>query len=83
MIKQSKSYSADGHIAFIVGEKFNSIEGVSKIVSEQADKFIASEDETDFLKIGNQYVFFVKDNDNLEKIRLAAFDIRSKLTKTA
>ena len=83
MIKQSKSYSADGHIAFIVGEKFNSIEGVSKIVSEQAEKFIASEDETDFLKIGNQYVFFVKENDNLEKIRLAAFDIRSKLTKTA
>ncbi|MDD2981935.1 MAG: leucyl aminopeptidase [Crocinitomicaceae bacterium] len=83
MIKQSKSYSADGHIAFIVGEKFNSIEGVSKIVSEQAEKFIASEDETDYLKIGNQFVFFVKENENLEKIRVAAHDIRTKLSKTA
>ena len=83
MIKQSKSYLADGHIAFIVGKKFTATEGVSKIVSEQAEKFIASEDETDYLKIGNQFVFFVKENKDLEKIRVAGHDIRTKLSKTA
>ncbi len=83
MIKQTKSYSTDGHIAFIVGEKFNNMEGVSKIVSEHAEKFIASEEETDYLKIGNQFVFFVKENKDLEKIRVAGHDIRTKLSKTA
>ena len=83
MIKQTKSYSADGHIAFIVGKKFTATEGVSKIVSEQAEKFIASEDETDYLKIGSQFVFFVKENKDLEKIRVAGHDIRTKLSKTA
>ena len=82
MIKQTKTYLADGHIAFIVGKKFNNIEGVSKIVSEQAEKFIASEEETDFMKMGDQFIFFVKENENLEKIRIAGHDIRTKLSKT-
>ncbi len=83
MIKQTKTYLADGHIAFIVGKKFTNIEGVSKIVSEQAEKFIASEEETDFMKMGDQFIFFVKENENLEKIRIAGHDIRTKLSKTA
>lgn len=83
MIKQSKSYKVDGHIAFVVGKKFNNIEGVSKIVSEQAEKFIASEEETDFLKLGDQFIFFVKENEDLEKMRVAGHDIRTKLSKTA
>ncbi len=83
MIKQTKTYKVDGHIAFVVGEKFNNIEGVSKMVSEQAEKFIASEEETDFLKLGDQFIFFVKENEDLEKMRVAGHDIRTKLSKTA
>ncbi len=83
MIKQVKSYEADGHIAFIIGKEFSGIEGVSTIVSEQAKKFIDSSEDSDYLKLGEQFIFFVKENENLEKLRVAAHGIRSKLSKTA
>lgn len=83
MIKQAKSYKADGHIAIITGKKYTKVEGVSTIVSEQAQKFIASSEDSDFMKIGDQFIFFIKENDNLEKMRVAGHDIRTKLSKTA
>jgi len=83
MIKQGKSYSKDGHIAFIVGKEFKTVEGVPTIVEEQAKKFIASDDKTDYIKLGEQFIFFVKEDDNLEKIRVSGHDIRTKLDKSA
>lgn len=83
MIKQAKTYEASGHIAFILGTTIPPIEGVSTIVSEQAQKFMDSEDESDYLKIGEQFIFFVKASENLEKMRVAGHAIRTKLAKTA
>src|SRR5690554_6449305 len=83
MIKQGKSYSKDGHIAFIVGKEFKTVEGIPTIVEEQAKKFIASDDKTDYIKLGEQFIFFVKENEDLEKLRVAGHEIRTKLTKEA
>src|SRR5690554_4228681 len=83
MIKQGKSYSKDGHIAFIVGKEFKSVEGISATVEEQAKKFIASDEKTDYIKLGEQFIFFVKENEELEKIRVADHEIRTKLNKKA
>src|SRR5690554_3480939 len=83
MIKQGKSYSKDGHIAFIVGKEFKTVEGIPTIVEEQAKKFIASDEKTDYIKLGEQFIFFVKENDDLEKIRVAGHEIRTKLAKSA
>lgn len=83
MIKQIKTYEANGHIAFILGKTSPTIEGVSTIVTELAQKFMDSEDESDYLKMGEQYIFFVKETENLEKLRVAGSTIRTKLTKTA
>ncbi|WP_417265234.1 leucyl aminopeptidase family protein [Brumimicrobium sp.] len=83
MIKQGKSYSKDGHIAFIVGNEFKTVEGIPTIVEEQAKKFIASDEKTDYIKLGEQFIFFVKENDDLEKMRVAGYETRTKLSKEA
>ena len=83
MIKQGKLYSKDGHIAFIVGKEFKTLEGVPNIVEEQAKKFIASDEKTNYIKLGDQFIFFVKENTDLEKIRVAGFELRAKLDKSA
>ena len=83
MIKQAKSYSKDGHIAFIIGKEFNTVKGISTAVEEQAKKFIASDEKTDYIKLGDQFIFFVKENEDLEKIRVVGHEIRKKLTKSA
>lgn len=67
----------------IIGKEFSGVEGVSTIVSEQAKKFIDSEEDSDYLKLGDQLVFLVKANDNLEKMRVAGHAIRTKLPKAA
>src|SRR5690554_1966799 len=83
MIKQGKSYSKDGHIAFNVRNEFKTVESNPKIVEEQTKKFIASDDKTDYIKLGEQFIFFVKENDDLEKMRVAGYETRTKLSKEA
>ena len=83
MIKIAKSYKADGHLAIILGKKYTAIEGVSTIVSDQAQKFMKSSDDSDFLKLGEQFIFFVREQDDLEKMRVAGHAIRTKLSRTA
>lgn len=83
MIKQVKSYEAGGHLAILTGKEFSGIEGVPTMVAEHAQKFIDSSDDSDYLKLGEQFIFFVKENENLEKLRVAGHAIRTKLARTA
>ncbi|PWH86991.1 leucyl aminopeptidase family protein [Brumimicrobium oceani] len=83
MIKQSKSYSKNGHIAIVLDTEFKSIENLPDIVAEQAEKFLSSDDKTDYIKLGEQFIFFVKKNDELEKMRVAGYEIRKTLAKSA
>lgn len=83
MIKQGQSYIKGEHIAFIIAEKFENLEGVPAFVEEQAQKFIASADSTDYIKLGSQFFFFIKENEDLEKLRVAGHELRTKLDKSA
>lgn len=83
MIELAKKYVADSHIVFLVGKKFQAPEGVSTMVTDYAKKFIKGDEETDFLKLGDQFVFFVKSNENLEKLRVAGHGVRSRLPRLA
>src|SRR5690606_4634607 len=52
-------------------------------VSEAFKTFQSAETKEDFIKIGSQFYFFVKENSDLEKMRVAGFNIRQKLDKKA
>ena len=43
--------------------------------------FISSDLQEDFVKIGAQFIFFVKQNPDLEKLRIAGYAIRQKLDR--
>jgi len=44
-------------------------------------KFISSDSNEEFVKLGSQFIFFVKDTIDLEKLRLSGYNIRQKLDK--
>lgn len=50
-------------------------------IQEAFKTFQAAETKEDFVKIGAQYYFFVKENTDLEKMRVAGYNVRQKLDK--
>ncbi|HLV45927.1 MAG TPA: hypothetical protein VKY32_02685, partial [Flavobacterium sp.] len=52
-------------------------------VTEAFKTFQSAETKEDFIKIGSQFYFFVKETPDLEKMRVAGFHIRQKLDKKA
>lgn len=47
------------------------------------EAFKNTEANEDFIKVGTQFYFFVKENNDLEKMRVAGFSVRQKLDKKA
>lgn len=43
--------------------------------------FINTEANEEFVKIGTQFFFFIKENNDLEKLRVAGYNVRQKLDK--
>ncbi len=83
MIKKVQSYSENEHIVYLVGKEFQRLHNEPEMVSDCKRKFIDSKDDFDFLKLGEQMVFFVKEQMNLEKLRKSGFEIRKQLNKSA
>ncbi|MDM1045113.1 leucyl aminopeptidase [Myroides sp. 1354] len=81
MIQLVNDVQANGNLVFVLGND-NTVE-VPALLNDFVQAFEAGEKEEDFAKIGNQYFFFVKENTNLEKMRLAGFNIRKQLDKKA
>lgn len=52
-------------------------------IVEAFKAFKSAEANEDFIKVGTQFYFFVKENNDLEKMRVAGFSIRQKLDKKA
>src|SRR5690606_33573656 len=52
-------------------------------VTETFKTFQSAETKEDFIKVGTQFYFFVKENNDLEKMRVAGFSVRQKLDKKA
>lgn len=58
-------------------------ESVPSHIQEAFESFKNSDEKEDFAKIGTTIYFFVKENEDLEKMRVAGFNIRQKLDKKA
>lgn len=50
-------------------------------IQESYQTFQTANEKEDFVKIGTQYYFFVKENTDLEKMRVAGYNVRQKLDK--
>ncbi|MGQ8868422.1 leucyl aminopeptidase family protein [Myroides sp. TSA_177.3] len=81
MIQLIQEVQSNGNIVFVLGND-NTV-GVPALLNDFVQAFKTGEKEEDFAKIGNQYFFFVKENTNLEKMRLAGFNVRKQLDKKA
>ena len=81
MIQLVNEIKESGNIVFVFGKEGNT--QVPQIVKEFANAFVEGDKEEDFAKIGNQFLFFVKEDDNLEKMRLTGSNIRKQLDKKA
>ncbi|MEG1376092.1 MAG: peptidase M17, partial [Myroides sp.] len=68
---------------YVVNEQTSLNNQTPDYVSEAFKTFQTAETKEDFFKIGNQFYFFVKENNDLEKMRVAGFNIRQKLDKKA
>src|SRR5690606_862987 len=68
---------------YVVNERTSLNNQTPDYVSEAFKTFQTSETKEDFFKIGNHFYFFVKENNDLEKMRVAGFNIRQKLDKKA
>jgi leucyl aminopeptidase len=83
MIQTVKKYKEGASIAFLVGKKAQHIEHSSVLVTEFAKTFAKSTEKFDFIKLGEQFIFFVREDENLEKLRIAGHSIREKLPRLA
>lgn len=83
MIQLTKTYHPDHHLAVLIGKNDVSLEDVPAVVNEQIQLFSSSENDFDFLKIGAQFFFLIKENVLLEKMRVAGSKVRTQLPKEA
>ncbi|WP_430615151.1 leucyl aminopeptidase family protein [Flavobacterium sp. JP2137] len=84
MIQLVNEIQAQANVVYVLGAEQKAtdlpkMEGLSTFVEE----FIASKKESDFAKMGSRYFFFVKENADLEKMRLAGYAIRTQLDAKA
>jgi len=83
MIVEVKKYNAEDHLVFLLGKKNNEVSDIHPLAQELAKTFLEGKEEVDYLKLGNQFIFFVKDDLSNEKLRIAGNTVRTKLPKEA
>ena len=81
MLQSSKIINYNFSFVFLISPT-SVLEGnFPDFVKKQYTDFQTSEAKEDYLKIGKQYFFFVKEQSDLEKMRVSGFNIRQKLDK--
>lgn len=68
---------------YIVNNQTEINQELPNYIQEVFTTFKTSEEKEDFVKIGQTVYFFVKENEDLEKMRVAGFAVRQKLDKKA
>lgn len=68
---------------YIVNNQTEINQELPNYIKEVFTAFKNSEEKEDFVKIGQNVYFFVKENEDLEKMRVAGFAVRQKLDKKA
>lgn len=66
---------------FVVNEQTTIDSQFSATIKEAFEHFKNNNEQEDLTKIGNSVAFFIKENTDLEKMRVAGFNIREKLNK--
>ena len=66
---------------YVVNEQSTLTNDSPTYVEEAFEAFKNLDAEEDFIKINNHFYFFIKENTDLEKMRVAGFNIRQKLDK--
>ena len=82
MIKEIKNYAPTESLVFLLDKKNTLSETENPLVFQQAAEFVKGKEDFDFLKFGNQHIFFIRENENKEKLRIAGHDVRAKLPRT-
>ena len=82
MIAEIKKYTQDTSLVFVLGKKNYLSEEENSNLYEFASNFIAGNEEFDYLKTGSQFIFFVKESDVKEKLRVAGHKVRTHLNKS-
>ncbi|MCS7474197.1 leucyl aminopeptidase family protein [Myroides odoratimimus] len=83
MIQLVNNMKENGNVVFVLSSKNKGIVEVPAFLNDFVKAFEEGKKEEDFAKVGSQYFFFVKENENLEKMRLAGNSVRKQLDKKA
>ncbi|APA91170.1 MULTISPECIES: leucyl aminopeptidase family protein [Myroides] len=83
MIQLVNNMKENGNVVFVLSSENKGIVDVPAFLNDFVKAFEEGKKEEDFAKVGSQYFFFVKENENLEKMRLAGNSVRKQLDKKA
>ncbi len=84
MIQLVNEIQTKANVVYVLRAEQNALEFPQmEWLSTFVEDFLKSKKESDFVKLSNQYFFFVKENSDLEKMRLAGFAIRTQLDSKA
>ncbi|AJA67848.1 MULTISPECIES: leucyl aminopeptidase family protein [Myroides] len=83
MIQLVNNMKENGNVVFVLSSENKGIVEVPAFLNDFVKAFGEGKKEEDFAKVGSQYFFFVKENENLEKMRLAGNSVRKQLDKKA
>lgn len=83
MIQLIKTLPESTNIVWIAGDNQDNVGSLPDDVQDFAVSFLKSDAKEDFCKMGDFYFFFVKQQDDLEKMRLAGNSIRVQLKTQA
>jgi leucyl aminopeptidase len=81
MIQEIKDYSQEENLVFLLNKKNTLSQEQDLIAFEGGQRFIESKEDFDYIKLGTKNIFFVRDNQNEEKLRIAGHKIRTILAK--
>ncbi|RRJ90928.1 leucyl aminopeptidase [Paenimyroides tangerinum] len=80
MLQLTNTLNTDA-VVYVVNEQTSIDSQFPQYIQEAFESFKNSEVKEDFIKVGSKNYFLVKENQDLEKMRVAGFAIRQKLDK--
>lgn len=80
MLQLTNTLNSDA-VVYVVNDQTIIDSQFPQYIQEAFEAFKTSEAKEDFIKVGNKNYFFIKENNDLEKMRVAGFSIRQKLDK--
>lgn len=81
MIHFSKQINVEASLVILVKDTTVLASEISELIKNQLSNFQNSDAKFDFLKLGKQYIFFVKEDTDLETMRVHGFTIRQQMDR--